>query len=113
MTRGRKQTVPVPYRVRFVVEGHKRTALAVEEGRRFIDAEVGWFASRFHVSRDTTIDEIRATELERRFREVTGLATAVPDARFPLKDSDAFLELADSVKSHAYDLSGRVRAPTP
>ena len=89
----------------FVVDGHKRLALAVEDGRTFIDAEVGWFPSRFHLSRGTTMDEVRATELERRFRESTGLARAVPDARFPLADAEAFLELAESVKSHAYDLS--------
>ena len=89
----------------FVVDGHKRLALAVEEGRRFIDAEVGWFPSRFHLSRGTTMDEIRATELERQFRETTALAGAVPGARFPLADPDLFLELSESVKAHAYDLS--------
>ena len=98
----------------FVVDGHKRMALAVEEGRQFIDAEVGSFPSRFHVSRGTTIDEIRATELETRFREITGLATAVPEARFPLANFEGYLELAESVKSHSYDLSrqlGRVLDP--
>jgi hypothetical protein len=89
----------------FVVDGHKRLALATEDGREYIDAEVGWFPSRFHVARGTTMDQIRATQFERRFREVTGLAVAVPEARFPLTDPDAFLELAESVKSHAYDLS--------
>lgn len=89
----------------FVVDGHKRLALAVEDGREYIDAEIGWFPSRFHVARGTTMDQIRATDFERRFREITGLAAAVPDARFPLADPDAFLELAESVKSHGYDLS--------
>ena len=98
----------------FVVDGHKRMALAVEEGREFIDAEIGSFRSRFHVSRGTTIDEIRDTELEHRFRSITGLAAAVPEARFPLANPDGFLELAESVKSHTYDLSwqlGRVVDP--
>jgi hypothetical protein len=89
----------------FVVDGHKRLALAVEEGRRFIDAEVGWYPSRFHISRGTTMDEIRATELERQFRDTTALSTAVPEARFPLGDPELFLELSESVKAHAYDLS--------
>ena len=95
----------------FVIDGHKRLGLAVEEGRKFIDAEVGWFQSRFHLTRGTTIDEIRATELERRFRETTGLDVAAPEARFPVSDPDAYRELAESVKAHAYDLSrdlGRV-----
>jgi hypothetical protein len=89
----------------FVVDGHKRLAIAVEEGRTDIDAEVGLFPSRFHVARGTTMDEIRVTELERRFRETTGLDVAAPEARFPVSDPDAYLELAESVKAHAYDLS--------
>lgn len=98
----------------FVVDGHKRMALAVEQGRRFIDAEVSAFPSRFQVSPSTTIDEVRATESELRFREITGLATAVPEARFPLANYEGYLELAESVKSHSYDLSrqlGRVLDP--
>jgi hypothetical protein len=89
----------------FVIDGHKRLAIAVAAGREYIDAEVGWFPSRFHLEGGTTIDEIRATELERRFRHDTGLDAAVPDARFPLSDPAAYLELQESVKAHAYDLS--------
>jgi hypothetical protein len=89
----------------FVVDGHKRLSMAIEEGRQFIDAEVSRFTTRFHVGRGTTLSEIRATELERRFRETTGLLQAVPDARFPLADPDGYLELAESVKAHAYDYS--------
>ena len=91
----------------FVVDGHKRLALAVEEGREFIDAEVSWFPSRFHLDAGTTIDEIRLTQLEHAFRRTTGLDVSVPDARFPLSDRDAYLELAESVKAHGYDLSRR------
>jgi hypothetical protein len=89
----------------FVVDGHKRLALAVEDGRRDIDAEIGRFESRFRLERGDTIQDVRATEAERRFREITALDAAVPDARFPLGDPDGFLELAESVKAHAYDLS--------
>ena len=38
----------------FVVDGHKRMALAVREGRVDIDAEVTRFFSRFHVDGQTT-----------------------------------------------------------
>ncbi len=89
----------------FVEDGHKRLALAVEEGRRYIDAEVRRYGTRFHLARGTTIDEVRATHDELVFRQVTALDTAVPDARFPLSDPDAYLELAESVKAHAFDLS--------
>jgi hypothetical protein len=98
----------------FVVDGHKRLGLAVEEGRAFIDAQVSWFPSRFHLSRGTTIEDIRATERESRFREETGLDVAAPEARFDLSDPDGYLELAESVKAHGYDLSrdlGRVVEP--
>ena len=98
----------------FVVDGHKRVALAVEEGREIIDAEVGRFASRFHVAGGTTMDEIRTTAREDRFRKVTGLDLAAPDARFPLGDIDGYLDLEESVKAHAYDLSrqeGRLVPP--
>jgi hypothetical protein len=98
----------------FVVDGHKRLALAVEEGREVIDAEVGRFSSRFHVAGGTTMDEIRTTAREDRFRHVTGLDLAVPDARFPLGDVDGYLDLEESVKAHSYDLSkqeGRLVPP--
>ena len=98
----------------FVVDGHKRLSLAVEEGREAIDAEVGRFASRFHVASGTTMEDIRATERENRFRQVTGLDLAVPDARFPLGEADGYLDLEESVKAHSYDLSkdqGRVVPP--
>lgn len=89
----------------FVVDGHKRMSLAIAEGRREIDAEVGRYATRYHLASGATMDAIRATELELRFREVTGLAAAVPGARFPVGDPDEYLELAESVKAHAWDLS--------
>jgi hypothetical protein len=98
----------------FVVDGHKRLSLAIAEGRESIDAEVGRFASRFHMSSDTTKEEIRATEREHRFRQTTGLDLAVPDERFPIGDIEGYLDLAESVKAHSYDLSkdqGRVVPP--
>jgi hypothetical protein len=98
----------------FVVDGHKRLSLAVEEGRESIDAEVGRFSSRFHVSSGTTMDDIRATERELQFRQASGLAAAVPEARFPLSEPEGYLDLEESVKAHCYDLSnseGRLVEP--
>jgi hypothetical protein len=99
----------------FVVDGHKRLSLAVAEGREQIDAEVGRFASHFHVAGETTMQQIQVTAREHRFRQVTGLDLAVPDVRFPLGDVDGYLDLEESVKAHAYDLSrqeGRLVPPT-
>jgi hypothetical protein len=98
----------------FVVDGHKRLALAAEEGREVIDAVVDRFASRFHVASGTTMEEIRATQRELRFRQITGLDVAVPEARFPLGNPDGYLDLEESLKAHAYDLSraeGRLVPP--
>ena len=97
----------------FVEDGHKRLAIAAAAGRTFIDADVDRYETRFHVDSTTTRDEIEATDAETRFREVSGLAGAAPGERFPLSDRDGYLELAESVKAHAYDLSrdqGRVTA---
>ena len=98
----------------FVVDGHKRMALAIEEGREMIDADVGRFASRFHVAGGTTMQQIQVTAREARFRQVTGLDVALPDVRFPLGDIDGYLDLEESLKAHAYDLSreqGRLVPP--
>jgi hypothetical protein len=89
----------------FVMDGHKRLSLAIAEGRESIDAEVRRFASRFHVASGTTMEQVRATEREHRFRQVTGLDRAVPDARFPLGEAHGYLDLEESVKAHSYDLS--------
>ena len=97
----------------FVVDGHKRMSLAIEEGRQEIDAEVTRFASRFHVAGGTTIEEVRATEREHRFRQITALDVAVPDARFPLGNADDYLDLEESVKAHAYDLSRETETLVP
>jgi hypothetical protein len=89
----------------FVEDGHKRLSLAIDEGRVYIDAEVRRYGSRFHLARGATIDQVRATHEESTFRQITALDRAVPEARFELADPDAYLELAESVKAHAFDLS--------
>jgi len=89
----------------FVLDGHKRVSLAIGQGRQYIDAEVTVFPTRFHVDSKTTMRTVRATHEETRFREITGLGKAVPEARFPLSDPAGYLELMESVVAHAYDLS--------
>jgi len=89
----------------FVEDGHKRLSLAIAEGRTEVDADVDRYQTEFHVGPGTTMDAIRVTARERRFRELTGLAQAVPRERFPLSDPDGYLELEESVKAHTLDLS--------
>jgi hypothetical protein len=98
----------------FVEDGHKRLSVAIAQGRRFVDANVDRFDTRFHVAPGTTMASIRFTASERRFRKVTGLDRAAPDRRFPLSDPDGYLELQESVKAHTLDFSraeGRLVAP--
>src|SRR4051812_11838670 len=89
----------------FVDDGHKRLSIAIGNGQSEIDADVDRFETTFHVAPGTTMGAIRATARERRFRETTGLAAAVPEERFPLSDPDGYLELEESVKAHTLDLS--------
>ena len=106
-----REGLPSPIRVYhvdqgyFVEDGHKRLALAIEEGAVFIDAEVAEYSTRYAMAAGVTLDEVRLTAAEARFREVTALDRAVPEARFPLSDPDSYLELEESVKAHAHDLS--------
>ena len=92
-------------RAYFVEDGHKRLAIAVEQGRRFIDADVDRYETRFAVDAGTTVEALRATHAELRFRESTALDRAAPGVRFPLTEPVGYLELAESVKSHGFDLS--------
>jgi hypothetical protein len=89
----------------FVEDGHKRLSLAIADGRQEVDADVDRFETPYHLAPGATMDSIRVTAQERRFRETTGLALAVPDERFLLSDPDGYLELEESVKAHTLDLS--------
>ena len=89
----------------FVEDGHKRLSIAIANGQSEVDADVDRFETTFHVAPGTTMDAVRMTGRERRFRETTGLDRAVPDERFPLADPDGYLELEESVKAHTLDLS--------
>jgi hypothetical protein len=89
----------------FVEDGHKRLSLAIADGRQEVDADVDRYETPYHLAPGTTMDSIRVTARERRFRDVTGLARAVPGERFPLSDPDGYLELEESVKAHTLDLS--------
>jgi hypothetical protein len=89
----------------FVVDGHKRLSLAIADGRAYVDAEVTRFPTRYQLHGGTTIDAVQSTEEEFRFRERTGLVDGVRNARFPLSDPDGYLDLEESLKAHAYDIS--------
>jgi hypothetical protein len=101
-------------RAYFVIDGHKRVAIARQTGREFLDAHVSRLRSPYEVTPDIDGDAIERTAREGEFRRHTGLAEAHPDARFALSDVGAYGELFEAVRSHAYDLAERLgRLPSP
>ena len=89
----------------FVEDGHKRLSLAIAAGRSEVDADVDRYETDLHLAPGTSMDQVRATQRERRFRETTGLDLALPGHRFALSDPAGYLELEESVKAHTLDLS--------
>jgi hypothetical protein len=94
-------------RAYFVVDGHKRVALAHRSGREFIDAAVSRIPSPYALTSD--IDEVALfrTAREDEFRRHSGLREALPDVRFVLSDMDGYGELYRAVQVHAFHLAER------
>lgn len=91
----------------FVVDGHKRVALARRTGREFLDARISRLQTPYELSPDVDRDAIVRTAREAEFRRHSGMAEAVPDARFALTEIDDYGELLEAVRSHAYTLAER------
>jgi hypothetical protein len=94
-------------RAYFVVDGHKRVSLARRSGREFLDATIRRLPSPYELSPDVEADTIMRTAREGEFRRHSGMADAVPDARFALTELEDYGELLESVRSHAYALAER------
>jgi hypothetical protein len=91
----------------FVVDGHKRVSLARRTGREFLDAHVSHLVTPYQLSADVETDAILRTAREGEFRRHSGMAEAVPDARFPLTELDAYGELILAVQAHRAELDLR------
>jgi len=101
-------------RAYFVSDGHKRVAIARQEGREFIDARVSHMASAYALTPEVETEAIERTARESEFRRHSGLADGVPDARFALSDVTCYGELLVAVQSYSYDrviASGRALPP--
>jgi hypothetical protein len=90
-------------RAYFVADGHKRVAIARQVGREFIDARVSYCPSPYALTAEVEADAIERTAREGEFRRHSGLAEAVPTARFALTDISGYGELLIAVQSFAYD----------
>lgn len=94
-------------RAYFVVDGHKRVALAKRSGREFIDAKVSHLPTPYAVNEDVATHAIERTAREGEFRRHSGLQEGVPGARFALNSLDDYGELFESVQLHALAISRR------
>jgi len=90
-------------RAYFVSDGHKRVAIARRTGREFIDARVSHMASPYALTPEVETEAIERTARESEFRRHSGLAEAVPNARFALSDVTCYGELLIAVQSYSYD----------
>ena len=90
-------------RAYFVSDGHKRVAIARETGREFLDARVSRLPSPYALTPDVEGEAIERTAREGEFRRHSGLAEAVPDARFAITDASAYGELLMAVQSYSFD----------
>ncbi|MGZ8805210.1 MAG: hypothetical protein ACXWZG_07925 [Microbacterium sp.] len=92
----------------FVMDGHKRVAIAHEEGREFIDARVQHAPTPYHVHPGIDPEAIENTAREQRFRTETELISAVPAARFVVSRPEGYPELRESLESYGYETSQRL-----
>lgn len=95
-------------RAYFVSDGHKRVSIAREAGQEFVDARVSSAPTRYEVLPSVTSAEIDLTAQEERFRRATGLATAVPVARFAVSETEGYPELREALESYGYELIQRL-----
>ena len=92
----------------FVTDGHKRVAIAHEEGREFIDARVQHAPTPYQVQPGIDAEAIEHTAREQRFRTETELLAAVPAARFVVSRPEGYPELQESLESYGYEMSQRL-----
>jgi hypothetical protein len=90
-------------RAYFVSDGHKRVAIARRTDREFIDARVSHMPSPYALTPEVEAEAIERTARESEMRRHSGLAEAVPQARFALSDVTSYGELLIAVQSYAYD----------
>lgn len=95
-------------RAYFVSDGHKRLSIARETGVEFIDARVSRAPSIYELAPGVAAESIDLTARELRFREQTGLLSAVPAARFAVTEPVGYPELQEAIESYAYELSQRL-----
>lgn len=95
-------------RAYFVVDGHKRVSLSIADRREFIDARVSFAPSHYQFAPGVTPEAIALTALEERLRKETGLAAAVPAARFAMSEIEGYAELQQAIEAYGFEMSHRL-----
>jgi hypothetical protein len=78
-------------------------AIARRTDREFIDARVSHMPSPYALTPEVEAEAIERTAREGEMRRHSGLAEAVPEARFALSDVTSYGELLIAVQSYSYD----------
>lgn len=100
-------------RAYFVVDGHKRVSLSIAARREFIDARVSAAPSHYHFAPGVRQEAIALTALEERLRQETGLASAVPAARFAMSESEGYAALQEAIEAYGFEMSHRLSCLLP
>jgi hypothetical protein len=100
-------------RAYFVTDGHKRIALAHRTGREFIDASISRVPTPYAVTGDLDEQSVLRTAREGEFRRHSGLEEALPDVRFVLTEIDAYGELYEAVRTHAFLMAEAAKEIVP
>ncbi len=99
----------------FVVDGHHRVAIARQQGRETIDAEVTELRALWHLKADAGPSELIHAEQHRIFMEESGLALVHPDACIAFTEPHGYAQLLENLQAHGYRLMmchGRALKPS-
>jgi hypothetical protein len=88
----------------FVIDGHHRVALAREQRREWIDAEVIELTARWHLNPDADPLELVHAEQERLFMVESGLAEVRPDVQIRFSRAVGYRQLLETIQVHGYGL---------
>jgi hypothetical protein len=88
----------------FVVDGHHRVAVARQQRRELIDAEVIELTARWHLPADADLIELVHAEQERLFMAESGLAAVRPELQIRFSRAVGYRQLLETIQVHGYNL---------
>ncbi len=88
----------------FVIDGHHRVAVARQQRRELIDAEVTKLTARWHLDPNADPVELLHAEQERIFMVESGLAEVRPDVQIRFSRAVGYRQLLETIQVHGYGL---------